>query len=350
MEKVKVLLITPSNIYKMPYIDNYINLLKKENIKYDIINWDRERIEETSKYTFVLEENKNSFISYLKYTQFIKKHLENNKYDKVIVFSIQLFYFLNKTIAKLKNKIILDIRDDHFIRKYFRFKKSLKRVEYIVLSSKKYESIIPIGKRNKILVNHNLKDIPVNFEILNPTIKDDKIITISSIGSLRDKKINKELILKLKNSKTLTLSYHGDSIIAQDLKDFSTVNEINNISFTGRYYQAEEKELYLKTSMINTLRYPDSYNNRMALPNKLYMAIYYGKPLLAYRGTYLAEIIKNNRLGLVLSNFKNLENDVEEFIKTFDVEEFRRSSKLFLNGCLNENKQTNNKIIEFFKK
>ena len=42
---MNVVLITPSNLDKMPYLKIYTEILSKNQIKYDIINWDRNQTE-----------------------------------------------------------------------------------------------------------------------------------------------------------------------------------------------------------------------------------------------------------------------------------------------------------------
>src|SRR5699024_27060 len=105
---------TPSNKLYMPYLENYTKVLDQNNKKYDIVMWDRFQLQEQEKYVYRDKKtgHQRKVYDYLKYTRFVKKILKEDKYDQVIIFGLQLYFFLYKYLNKYyKNNYILDIRD-----------------------------------------------------------------------------------------------------------------------------------------------------------------------------------------------------------------------------------------------
>src|SRR5699024_1648134 len=96
---MKVALICPSNLLYMPYVENYTAILDEEAIDYDIINWDRFHIEDennTLTYCDKKTGHPRTVYDYYKYNRFVKTQLKNNHYEKIIVFGLQLTFFLQK--------------------------------------------------------------------------------------------------------------------------------------------------------------------------------------------------------------------------------------------------------------
>jgi hypothetical protein len=116
----KILLICPSNRLFMPYLDNYTSILDGEGINYDLAIWDRIGREEKADFVFFDKTNsyRKSFFSYLKYSYFIRKILNKHNYDIIIVFGLQLTFFLkNILLRRDKYKYVIDIRDYNKILK-----------------------------------------------------------------------------------------------------------------------------------------------------------------------------------------------------------------------------------------
>ena len=306
---MKIALICPSNMLYMPYVENYTNILDEIDLEYDIINWDRFKIEKESKsiYRDSKTGHQRSFLDYFKYSRFVLNILKKNNYDKVVVFGIQLVFFLKRhLIREYSNKYIIDIRDHNRIIKYFNIEKAINHSNFTVLSSPGYKEWLP--KSNKYVINHNtqIESLDELKEVKPFDLSSGNNISVGCIGALRDYKINIDFIESLKNSAIVELNYHGEGDINEDVSGYLFEHGIKNVRLTGRYDKEEELELYVKNNIINVLRYNDGINNKTALPNRLYNAAIYGKPMLAIEGTQLAQNIKDYELGLVVNSFEQV--------------------------------------------
>lgn len=348
---MRVALICPSNMLYMPYVDNYTKILEENNVSYIIINWDRFGTEESSEFTY--RDNKvghqRSFFDYYRYYKFVVNLLDSNYFDKIIVFGLQMAFFLNRYLIKdYKDKYIIDIRDYNKILKVFSPRKVIENSAFTVISSPWYKQWLP--KSNKFFVNHNTQ-IKSLSELVEADLNDRcNKINISCIGAIRDFKINIDFINTLANNESINLYYHGEGEINKKIIKHLSENNINNVIFTGRYARKDEAALYLETDLINVLRYNDSINNYTALPNRLYNAALYGKPIIALDGTCLAKVIKKYNLGLVVRSFENIEVEIYKYIKKFDIYEYNRRRNIFFEKVIDENKVYGSNINMFINK
>lgn len=346
---MRIALICGSNLLFMPYLTKYINILDKSNIEYDIINWDRFNIEEIKNLTFKDEKigHRRNFIDYLKYKNFVVQILDKKHYDRLIIFGIQLVFFLKKIlIEKYKNKYILDIRDYHILKKIMNFEVIIENSYFVVLSSPEYKLWLPMS--NKYVVNHNtnIKNID-EIKTINSINNQNNKIVISCIGAIRDYKINVEFIHSLRNSPNIIIYYHGIGDINDFISKYLKVNNITNVIMTGMYKKEDEQSLYLSSSIINVLRYNDNINNKTALPNRVYNSVIYGRPMFAFNQTFLSNLVKTYNLGLVIDSFFNLENNILSYIDNIDIKEYNINRKLFMQKIIDENLSFNIKIKNF---
>lgn len=336
---MRIALVCPSNMLYMPYVDNYIKVLNEANVDYDIINWDRFNIEDknnTLKYRDKKIGHQRNFLDYYEYYRFIIRCLNMERYDKIIVFGIQLTFFLQNILRKkYKKKYIIDIRDYNKIINYFNIGKIVNNSSFVALSSQGYKEWLPDS--NKYMVNHNTQI--ENFEEFKKPniIFNKKKVRIAYIGAIRDYQVNIDFINSLRNTNLIDVFFHGEGDVNKDIQDYLDSKSVENVYLTGRYNAEDEKKLYEDNDLINVLRYNDGINNKTALPNRLYNAALFGKPMIALSGTYLAEIINNYKLGLVLNSLENIGGKIEEYLKDFDSEAYNENRIDFFSNVIEDN-------------
>lgn len=350
--ELKIALICPSNMLYMPYVDNYETILKKSNVDYDIINWDRFMIEDENNPLIYRDKkigHQRTFFDYYKFNKFIIKHLNAVKYDRVIVFGIQLTFFLKNILQnKFRENYIIDIRDYNKIINYFNINKSINNSSFTVLSSLGYEEWLPSS--DKYIINHNTQ-----IESLDELKSPDKLfnkekINIAYIGAIRDYQVNIDFINSLKNTNFIDMFFHGEGDINKDIQKYLNSNSIKNVYLTGRYNKEDEKKLYDDNDLINVLRYDDGINNKTALPNRLYNAAINGKPMIAVNGSFLSVTIKDNKLGLVVNSFKDIQEQIKKYLREFDREKYNQGRNVFFQNIIEENDYFQRKLKMFVLK
>lgn len=331
----------------MPYIDSYIKILKENNISYGFLIWDRFLEEDTSENIFKRgsRRHQRGFLDYYLFGRFVNQHLRFNKYKRIICFGLQIAFFIR---AELKNnyskKFILDIRDHNKIVNFYNFKDLISHSAFTAISSLGYLSWLP--KDGCYLVNHNfhLENLS-NIKQIN--FLESGETNISSIGALRDLEINVDFIRKINNDQKIKLFFHGHGDINLKLEESSAA--FNNVKITGYYSKEKESELYHNSHLVNVLRYSDGINNNTALPNRLYLAPYFGRPLFAYSGTYLAQVIKQYELGLVVDSFDDVKNEIFRYFENFDILVFDKARQRFLEEVIDENSRFKQELYLFIR-
>ena len=346
---MRIALICPSNMLYMPYVSNYEKILQAQEVEYEIINWDRFHIEDNGqllKYKDSKIGHQRNVLDYLKFSTFVKEKLKSREYNKVIVFGIQVVFFLKSILRNnYKGQYILDIRDYNRIIKFFNIKKVIADSAFTVISSPGYKDWLP--QSEKYLVNHNTQIS--SLEELEETSIDSIVgqVDIANIGAIRDYAINIDFIEALKNSSIFNLYFHGEGNINKDISKYLKTNNIQNVYLTGRYKKEDEMALYRRSDLINLLVPNDNINSRTLLPNRLYNSVLYGKPMLAFEGTYLAEQIKEYELGMIVNSFDDIAQIIKDYLNKFDLTNYQKGRRSFFENVIEENNHYTAKLKEF---
>ena len=232
---MSVLFICPTNPRFMPYLDNYLELIFRRGDK----------------------RHQRGVFDYYMFGRFVAYILEGREFDKIVCFGLQTAFFVRKfLLGKYAGKFILDVRDHNIIARFYNFSSIVSRSSYAVVSSLGYLSWLPSSE--KYLLNHNakFKDLSLCAKVL--AYNSDEKIKISSIGALRDLKININFIRSISSNELFYLNYHGKGDVNTQLEN--SVLGVDFVKLTGFYQKEQEGELYILSDMINVLRYPDGIN------------------------------------------------------------------------------------------
>jgi len=346
---MRVALVAGSNRLYMPYVSHYEAVLTDYGADYDLINWDRLHIEDDRELTY--RDHKHSirrnFFDYVNFSRFAVSKLLKYEYGKVIIFGIESSFFLRQIITDCySNRCVLDIRDDHRIRRFSNIGKMVSISCFAALSSPGYREWLPSS--DKYVINHNTAANSLNdLAGVDANWSNKRRIVIANIGSIAEARVQTDLVEALKNREHIVVRFHGEGAASDKVKERAARQRITNVEFTGRYTREEEEPLYLGADMINVLLYNDSVNNRTALPNRLYNAAMYGKPLLALEGTFLSRVIREYSLGLVVNSLKGLEESIWHYLSSFDVQRYEDGRARFFNKVIMDNTAFRERLREF---
>lgn len=339
----------------MPYIERYVDYFTEHSVECDIICWQREQevVSTKNELNFFYKPNDSilgKLVGYLNFKSYVRKIIRKNKYDKVVVLTSVMGYFLTSLLnGRYKNKYLFDIRDYSYehISKYKKtIDKLVSNSQITTISSKGFMEFLE--KNDKIIVNHNMPSTKSEFEPVN--IKEKAVINIGYIGGVRYFDENKAFISSMKNTFQYQLWYIGQVAKGCDLKKYATQHGITNVSFVGKYENTKKIELYKGIDMINSIYGDNSIEVTTALPNRLYEACLYYKPIIASKGTYLGEIILKYDLGLVVDvKHDDVLSMVNSYVKHFDLEKFVQGCKNFLADVQKDEVVFYNRLAAFIR-
>lgn len=351
---MKVCIIAHVEQTYIPYINRYISFFKKNNIDYDIICWQREEAnipEKDNEYNY-FEASKTGIaakiLSYSRYKKFVIDIVNKNKYDKLIVLTtvlaVSLHHFL---IKKYKERYLFDIRDYTFER-LLPYKnivdKLIKNSALTTISSKGFMDFLEPSP--KIAINHNMSFTKSVKEPVD--IQNKQVINIGFVGQVRYYEENVLLIKMLKNTFKYQLWYIGQPTPNCDLESYCAQKEITNVSFVGKYNNEQKPELYKSIDIVNSIYGDDSLEVTTALPNRLYEACLFKKPIISSKKTFLGEVIHQYRLGLVVDvEHDNVLELLDDYIKHFNQKEFSEGCNKFIADVARDDEILYNRLQSF---
>lgn len=353
---MKICIIAHTERNYLPYLSRYEAYFKKNHIEYDFIYWQREETDEPCpeneyRYTEVEKEGFfNKVNSYIKFRSFALKILRKNRgqYNKLLVLTSVPAFFLSGYLKRsYKNKFIFDIRDYSFERIGFYKKKIdslIEASEFTCISSHGFMEFLE--KNDKIVINHNMPTNQVQGQAV--ALSDKPIVNIGYVGLVRYRDENIALIEKMKNTFRYQLWYIGKMTDDCDLKGYTEKHEIKNISYVGRYDNAQKMDLYKNIDIINSLYGNDSLEVTTLLPNRLYEACLLKKPLLVSSKTFLAELVERYGLGIIVDvDEDDVLEKINKYIDNFNPEEFNSNCYDFLNDVKKDEEKLYGHLKEF---
>lgn len=341
---MKALIIIPGMYKYLPYITLYTNMFKKNNVKYRILQWDRmyETIEikdDIFRCGYAYSNNPfNRIISYCRYIKWVKRETIKYNPDLIIVATIAPAILLLPILNKWKYKFILDIRDYSPLIKIFMpfICRCIKLSKYTLISSKGFTKWLP---------PYNYLPIYNIGTITFPQIKkiDLSNITISTIGFLRDFEENKKIIDAFGNKNDIILKFHGNGIVLDRLILYTNKKCYRNVIFTGFYDKKHEADLYKDSDIINIFM-PEGLAGSTLISNRFINSVSNIRPMIVTKGSYQAELVKEYKLGVIVSSSEDIYKETMKYLRSFKYEEFKQNCQNYLNKILDEHNDTINKI------
>lgn len=175
-------------------------------------------------------------------------------------------------------------------------------VQLLVLTSEKFFTHYYHRNfnRERVLVLPNLPDLSA-FTTYRK--KMDGPFTVGFIGGIRYLDQMKMLVDAAERA-GVNVIFAGAGGTSGDLEAITAYCEgKHHVRFTGKYrYDRDIANLYGMVDCIYALYDADNANVRIALPNKLYEAVYCALPILVAEGTYLADVVNDWGVGVSIGH------------------------------------------------
>lgn len=349
----KVCIIAPANLKYIPFAEYYIEYLKKANIEFDVISWDKAGIDEGVKYRFnyIVNDLKRAkmLFGYLRFTRYCKKIIKREKYTKLIFLTIAPLFFCGMRLSKRYRKnYILDIRDASPLTSAFpkTFKKLLDNSFCVVSSSWMYSSWI----KHDTILSHNI-DINQILLHYNDSVvcKNSEKKMIVFAGMMIEEKMNIEVVKQFKNSDNLMFLFIGRENDGKiKLMEHVKQDSYDNVYFEGTYKKEDIVNIYRdKADFVNILR-ENTEVNKNAIPNKFYDSIVSGVPLVVFsHNDGIAQVTKEYNLGVVIDE-ESLPQ-LYDLLESFDYQNYQKGRKEFMDKVLMDDKIFKESLKKFLK-
>jgi len=226
--------------------------------------------------------------------------------DIIFIFSADILIFLSPFLPK--RKVWYEIGD---IRKFSpnRFINRVYELIYgITLNRVSAVFVTSVGFKDYIIAQYGLKKerIRIIENKLQKEIFSDKPhlefsglskadFTIGIIGLLRYENILNFIKAYKNSSASYSIAIYGDGPLRKEIEPYV---DNNKIKFYGQFkYPDDLESIYESIDLSFTMYDSEDQNVRLALPNKLYESMYFKKPILVSKGTYLEERVMADAIG-----------------------------------------------------
>ena len=352
--------------YATPYLAKYEELLSSQGVDYEVIFWNRltekgkTTVTKDGRYIYLNQfcaSGKKKMLSFLQWRSNIIKILKENHYDNLILLSTVPAILLEEyIIGRYTGRYIFDIRD-YTLEMVGLFRKLVMRlVNHSVLTTISSKGFLRwLEPSNKIMVNHNITvDESVDFDA--PHFANDEKVRFSFVGNVRLDIQTRAMLISLGRREKLEQHFYGRVLsncdIEQVIKDYG----LTNVFLHGPFGVEEKRRIYAETDLINTVyvnaeRVEDiPLGDSTPLPNRLYDALIFYRPLVTSRGTYLAELSEKYHLGVNVNGFDaSIEEEILDYVRHFNKEEFIRGCDELRKEVIAEEKQFRNTIFQILK-
>nr|WP_320039456.1 hypothetical protein [uncultured Bacteroides sp.] len=348
---MKVAIVIPSDINSAPYLNYYTDVLKRNGIPFHFISWNRKGNDsfpqsmDNSAYNLESAETMplyRKYIDYRRFAAFVRKELEKENYDFVIVHTIQASLFLGKYLKKhFNNRYIIDIRDYSKLLTIYksRFHQYLKNSALNCVSSPGFLFWLP--RDVEFTLSHNLRSSAVCNDYKYVPF-DRNNIRILTIGQLRDYATNSRIIDAFGDRNTIILLFAGNGNAKESLEKLVLQRKYKNVLFTGRYRKEEEDDIVKRSDFINILL-PTGVHDVNIMSNRFYLAVIHRKPMIVNEESIQAKYVEKYRLGVVVNEQDNISEKLTQYIDSFDAD-------IFNEGCDLITKEISSEILLFEKK
>lgn len=347
MKKVLLICYSPRRI--APFLDTYIKFFEDAKIDYDyctreIVGNHLDGDEDKNRYVFEYEQKNNAFskiVTLLRWKRFISRILLND-YSGVVLLTCYPALILGHTMRKrFKSKYIVDIRD-YFqpIRHKFIYRflgKTIDDSYFTAISSKGFLKWLPSSKKYKTI--HNLPSSASCVGKSYCSLSKGKKYCIGYFGIIHYYEENKKIISALANNESFKLIYGGIDSEPGRMRAIADDIGAENVEFSGEFVNSEKESCYSKVDFINAVYGNGSLTVRTALPNKLYDCIIYKKPIIVSKNTYLADVVTEFNLGIVLDLDGDILSQINSYIDSFDADKFINGANSLLEKSKNENEE-----------
>lgn len=352
--------------YATPYLLKYEQMLQQSGISYEVVFWNRDVVQKKPVFRqegcevyldFPCKTGRSKMLSFFRWARLVNHHIKKKKYSHLILLStVPAVLLFPIVVCRFSNRYIFDIRD-YTLEKYLLFRKIVMRlVEHSCLtpiSSKGFLKWLDVS--SKIMPNHNIT-IEENLRFTAPDFSETRPIRFSFVGNVRLDSQTEAMLKTLGHSNQIEQHYYGRILSGCNIKKIISDNHLTNVTLHGPFGIEEKESIYQNIDLINTV-YANAVKEEdiplgdsTPLPNRLYDAIVFYRPLVTSKGTYLAELSDEYHLGVNVNGFdKCIEEEIINYTKSYNKNEFMAGCDALRKIVIEEENAYRAKIKQIFK-
>lgn len=270
------------------------------------------------KISLVRIENKKYYKRFSKmFISILKLWKLRKEFDMIYSFSFDLLIISFFLKTKQRFYEIGDLRKINLLFYDQIYKFLLNRQDKIIVTSDKFAEFLHLQYKlsySKIKVIENKLDSKLFNININSKILNNKEIIVGIIGLLRYPQIIDFLKVISKRKFNIKVYIYGSGIILNEVLRY--VDEEVIFYFGEFKYPNDLTKMYSEIDFSFVMYDSKDLNVRLALPNKLYESIYFKKPIIVSKNTFLETKVLKYGIGLSCSidDIQNLPHKLMEIV------------------------------------
>lgn len=323
---MKILIFRSNNLFASR-VNKYVNYYNRKGIDYTAVGWDRKG-ENLQKQNYDFFRYKagtavggiKAIFNHLRWMLFVYKYLKDHP-DTTTVHACDLNVAFPATVyKKIHNKDLVVIFDacDWFSSNFSKMKLACKAFQMmekfaykwsdkLIICEPEREEQIQFKLNDKPLVLPNIPEIDESSIQINSSDKykfDNDWPTFAYFGGLMSNRFLDELFLLAKTEKfNMLVGGFGSEAREQLCRD---LDKLPNFKYFGKMQMVDGLQMSYSADAIYAMYCKTNPNHIYAAPNKLYEAMFLGKPIITTKGTIVEKKIVTHNIGWAI------EEDVEE--------------------------------------
>lgn len=360
---MRILLLGFVRIAHMPYMYDYIELLKEDH-ELDLISWNRsgepdaplpagiERSWAFNRHIEDAEPLQKKLPRFKQFRDYALSIIDQRHYDRIVVMhSTPGITILDRLLGQYRGRYLLDYRDmtyENHLPYRVLIAKLAEQSGLVLASSPSYLPYLAKGK--EVLIKHNLLEEKAIALDHQPESQPSRI-RIRYWGMIRHEQANVALLNSVGNDPRFEIHYHGrEEDVARNLRAFCAIHNIENAHFHGSYYAPQRAAFAAETDLIHNM-YENDFATKQALGNKLYDGIQFEIPQICTAGSAMGKIVQDRGIGLAVDySSPDLADIIYDYYRHIDFADFRQRSRTELTRILQENRKANEAIIDYFSR
>lgn len=340
----QIAVIAPANIKYVPYIQNYLTMLRSTGARVHVLSWDKRDLSEPEAdfawhHPISDSQRGKMFLGHARFAGKCRGYIRRHGITHLIILTAAPAYFLGVGfLKKFSGRYLLDIRDDSPLVRRFpgTFRKICLMAKQVITSSPLFNRWIPVPT----LLCHNADYAQILSRIDAPCKQScGSPISIVFAGVLNESRINRELLRHTGKDERFRFQFIGRvNQGKEDLMRYTEKEGLGSVTFRGTYNKEDIYDIYAQQAdLVNIIR-EKSTVNRNALPNKLYDAVLSGVPVVVLsHNEAIAAYAREYHLGLVLEeDLPSFPDTVADAMARFDYTAYARGRRAFLQKVLED--------------
>lgn len=326
-----------------PYLAKYEKLLQQEGVEYEVVLWNRtpqadaERITRGGNTVSINLPCRGSFykrvIKFFQWSILARQVIQKQKYSALIMLSTVPTVLLGDLLlCKFRQRYLFDIRDYTFEGRKPLRKLVMHLIHHSALtaiSSKGYMRWLDPSP--KIMVNHNIT--VENAEgYTAPDLKNRDVLRFAFVGNVRLDTQTEALLLQLKDRSDFAQHFYGRVLPSCPIERIAEENQVENLFLHGAFDVTQKQRFFHEIDLLNAV-YANAWREEdiplgdsTPIPNRLYDCLVFYRPLVASKGTYLAELIDAYGLGCTVNGFsQDAPQVIRQYADHFDQDAFMKN-------------------------